>query len=87
MWRRLEENSGQRQSYRKGHRHELTVDKYRCGALTAAGDHHEGSSDSSELPVWRRFPQTLHSIFSEEEEEEEEKEGAVMAQPGSRGWW
>lgn len=55
--------------------------KYRRGALTTAGgDHHEGCSDISELPVWRRFPQTPRSARGEEE-------GAVMALPGSRGCW
>lgn len=60
VWRRLEENAGQthlkrRQRRCKGHRHELTVHKYRCSTLTAAGNRHEGSSDRSELPVWRRL--------------------------------
>lgn len=65
----------------KGCRRQLTVDKYRRGTLTTVGgDHHEGCSDMSELPVWRRFPQTPRSARGEEE-------GAVMALPGSRGCW
>lgn len=86
VWRRLEAHVGQKhrkcsRRRSKGCGRQLTVDKYRHGALTTAGgDHHEGCSDMSELPVWRRFPQTPRSARGEEE-------AVVMALPGSRGCW